>query len=451
MKHELTALQELWNKLGQFDGWYRYKKELGAALTPIEQETGKAIDKLIKKTRKAKEGVTTAYLEPIELKKIRDVRPVGPRKMPLNLSEEELYNKILGGWLGRSAGCVLGIPVEGMDKSQIIKFSEFIGQSYPLDDFFISIPHQQHQHLHYGVTPKNKFMRDLIEYVGADDDLAYLILNLVIIETYGPRFTSKDVGKEWVARLPIACTAEDIALQNLKKGIMPPKSARVDNPFAEWIGADIRSDMWGYAAPGLPELAAEFAYRDASVSHIKNGTYGEMFFSAVIAAAFAESDIQTEEAAAQSVRKLVEIGLSEIPEHCRLAEAIKLTIQWYDEANHDWEQTWQKIDDRYGYLHMADTIQNACFTILGLLHGNYDFGKTIGYTVMAGDDTDCTGATAGSILGVILGANKIPEKWYNRFNDRIVSYVRGMENNKISELAQRTLKIAKTILKKYAK
>ncbi|MDI6783916.1 MAG: ADP-ribosylglycohydrolase family protein [bacterium] len=441
MKQGLTALQEVWNKLGQLDSWYRYKRELGAELTPIEQEAVKALDKLIKKTRKAKEGVTASYLEPFELKKIREVRPIGPRKMPLNLTDEELYNKILGGWLGRGAGCVLGIPVEGFDKSQIIKFSEFIGQPYPLDDFFIAIPHNRHQHLHYGTTPMNKFIKDQIEYLGADDDLAYLILNLVIIETYGAKFTSKDVGKEWVARLPIACTAEDIALQNLKKGIIPPKSARVDNPYAEWIGADIRSDMWGYTAPGLPELAAEFAYRDASVSHIKNGTYGEMFFSAVIAAAFAELDI----------RKLVAIGLSEIPTNCRLAEAIKLTIQWYDETSNNWEQTWQKIDDRYGYLNMADTIQNACFTILGLMHGNYDFTKTIGYTVMAGDDTDCTGAIAGSILGVILGANKIPEKWYNRFNDRIVSYVRGMEDNKISELAQRTLKIAKTILKKYAK
>ena len=287
----------------------------------------------------------------------------------------------------------------------------------------------------------NKFIRDQIEYLGADDDLAYPLLNLVILEKYGFKFTCKDVGKEWIDRLPIACTAEEVALRNMKQGILPPKSARIDNPFAEWIGADIRSDMWGYAAPGLPELAAEFAYRDASVSHIKNGTYGAMFFSAMISAAFAESDI----------RNLVEIGLSEVPANCRLAEAINLTLQWYRESNNDWEATWQKIDDRYGYLHMADTIQNACFTILGLLHGNLDFTKTIGYTVMAGDDTDCTGATVGSILGVILGANRIPEKWYNRFNDRIVSYVRGFEDNKISELAQRTLKIAKTILKKYAK
>jgi ADP-ribosylglycohydrolase len=441
MKQELTTLQKIRTKVTLFDSWYRYKKELGAEMETIDQLALQSLDRLLKKTRKLKEGAILAAFEPISLNKIRELRPSGPKKLALNLTEDELSNKIFGGWLGRSAGCVLGIPVEGMDKSEILKFCDFIGQTIPLDDYFISIPHQVHQHLHYGVTPKNKFARDLIEYVGADDDLAYMIINLVIIETYGPRFTSKDVGKEWVDRLPIACTAEDIALKNMKQGILPPKSAKVNNPFAEWIGADIRSDMWGYVAPGLPELAAEFAYRDASVSHIKNGTYGEMFFSAIISAAFVESDI----------RNLINIGLSEIPSQCRLAEAVKLTVQWYDESKGDWEQTWQKIDDRYGYLNMADTIQNACFTILGLLYGDHDFAKTIGYTVMAGDDTDCTGATAGSILGVILGANQIPDKWYNRFNDRIVSYIRGFEDNKISELAERTAVIANRIRKKYGK
>ncbi|MCX7920260.1 MAG: ADP-ribosylglycohydrolase family protein [bacterium] len=441
MKIELFKLNEIKDRLHQFENWYRYKKELGADLSYIEQEAMRDFDKLIKRTKRLKEGITTAYIEPMSLHQIRVTRPKGPRILPMTLSQEELLNKIFGGWLGRGAGCVLGIPVEGFDKAQIAKFCEFIGQSYPLDDFFINIPFQQYQQLHYGTTPMNKFIRDQIEYLGADDDLAYTILNLVIIEKYGFKFTNKDVGKEWLDRLPIACTAEEVALTNLRRGIMPPKSARVDNPFAEWIGADIRSDIWGYTTPGLPELAAEFAYRDASVSHIKNGVYGAMFFSATISAAFVESDIDT----------LIEIGLSEIPANCRLAEAIRLTVQWYRDSGNNWEVTRQKIDDRYGYLHMADTIQNACFTILGLLHGKLDFTKTLAYTVMAGYDTDCTGATAGSILGIILGANQIPKKWYQRFNDRIISYVRGMEDNRISELAQRTLAVAQKVTRHYRK
>ena len=58
----------------------------------------------------------------------------------------------------------------------------------------------------------------------------------------------------------------------------------------EWIGGDIRADGWAYACPGNPELAAEFAYRDAYLSHRYSGIYGTMFMAAAISSAFACND-----------------------------------------------------------------------------------------------------------------------------------------------------------------
>jgi hypothetical protein len=51
----------------------------------------------------------------------------------------------------------------------------------------------------------------------------------------------------------VPITAEKVALDNLKKGMPAGKAAEKDNPFCEWIGADIRADPWGYLAPGWPE------------------------------------------------------------------------------------------------------------------------------------------------------------------------------------------------------
>ena len=108
-----------------------------------------------------------------------------------------------------------------------------------------------------------------------------------------------------------------MALKNLKKGVPASKAGEQDNPYCEWIGADIRSDPWGYMAPGWPEFAADMAYRDAYLSHRRQGIYGEMFFSAAIAAAFAVDDPV----------EALEIGLTEIPRDCALAKAVRWALK----------------------------------------------------------------------------------------------------------------------------
>ena len=58
------------------------------------------------------------------------------------------------------------------------------------------------------------------------------------------------------------------------------------NPYREWVGAQLRADVWGWTAPSDPLRAAEMAYRDASISHVKNGIYGALFVAGAVAAAF---------------------------------------------------------------------------------------------------------------------------------------------------------------------
>ena len=46
---------------------------------------------------------------------------------------------------------------------------------------------------------------------------------------------------------------------------------------------------------------------------------------------------------------------------------------------------------------------------LGLLWGEKDFGQTLCRAVQPCFDTDCNGATAGSVIGILHGAKNVPE------------------------------------------
>ncbi len=64
---------------------------------------------------------------------------------------------------------------------------------------------------------------------------------------------------------------------------------------------------------------------------------------------------------------------------------------------------------------------------------------------MCGWDTDCTGATAGSIIGAMHGAKALPGKWVDPFQDTMHSAIMGFDGAKISDLALRSWKTYTTV------
>lgn len=369
------------------------------------------------------------YQEPSDLEGIRALRPDGPRRLALGLSAEALADKVLGAWLGRCVGCLVGKPCEGWSREAIRAYLE-AGNEYPLSGYFpyISAAVEMVRH-----RPRGWMRGEIVEMV-RDDDTDYTILGLHIVERHGSDFTTEDVARTWLESLPFlrTYTAERVAYAHLAAGLTPPETATWRNPYREWIGAQIRADGFAYVNPGQPERAAEYGWRDARLSHVKNGIYGEMWAAAMIAAAFASDN----------VAEVIRIGLSEIPQNCRLAEALRETLVASTRYT-TWEAAWDALMDRYGHYHRVHTINNAVIVALGLLYGQGDFRQTISIAVMGGLDTDCNGATAGSVIGAILGAARLPRDYVEPLHNTLRSAVFGYDGVKISELAARTVALVR--------
>ncbi|MFA7159650.1 MAG: ADP-ribosylglycohydrolase family protein [Kiritimatiellia bacterium] len=411
--------------LQQITAFSRLKHEQGAAhivrtLAKAELALGACLAQL----KQLPPDATKARREPDDLRSIRLLRPMGPRRLWVKFDDAKYRRSIAGALLGRFAGCTLGVPVEGQSILSMQNLARECGGNLPPAGYWRRV--YDPSHLQYGISRRENFTRAGMNGVPVDDDIAYTLLGLLTVERYGPEFTTAQIGKSWLRYLPTACTAEKAALENLKAGVGAMQAAEKNNPYCEWIGAEIRADPWGYMAPGWPELAAGMAYRDACLSHRRNGIYGAMYFAAAIAAAFAVKDPV----------EALEIGLSEIPRNCALARAVRWALHVAPRIR-NYRQAREAVDRRFRDMHAVHTINNACLTIWGITIGRTDFSRVIGETVAMGLDNDCTAATAGSIVGAVVGKEGIPSRWHRPFRNKVHSYLIGKPSFKITGLQMR--------------
>lgn len=395
-----------------------------------KSETKKKLgDVLFEVVISAKQREGYQYIEPSELEKIKGLRSKVKRIYAYD--KNSLEDKVHGAWLGRVCGCMLGKTVEGIRTDELVPFLKET-DNYPMRRYIYRSDLTSERIAKYKFGFAGRRYADEIDGMPVDDDTNYVVLAQEIIRKYGRDFTPYDVEKAWLRYQgkDAYCTAERVAYCNFVKGYAPPESAIYKNPYREWIGAQIRGDYFGYINPGNPELAAEMAWRDASVSHVKNGIYGEMFVAAMLAVAATTNDIED----------IILGGLAEIPATSRLYEAVTSVVEAF-RAGTTREKCFAMIHDKWdehsehGWCH---TISNAMIVAAALLYGNGDYGKSICMAVETGFDTDCNGATVGSVVGMANGLKGIPAYWAKPIGDTLHTSIFGVGTVKISDCAKLT-------------
>lgn len=371
------------------------------------------------------------YREPNELDEIRKLRK--PCALDAALPDQEkLRKKITGAWMGRVAGCLLGKPLEGIKSWELAPILKESGND-PMHRYIVSADISRERCEKTEFPLQGRSWADTVSMAPPDDDTNYTAIAQKIIERCGRDFSSRDVAEEWMQcqRKNSFCTAERVAYCNIVKGYAPPDTARYKNPYREWIGAQIRGDYFGYINPGDPETAAEMAWRDARISHTKNGIYGEMFVAAMIACAAVTEDSM----------QIIRGGLAQIPCTSRLYEGIEQIIRLYEQGMTR-EACLQWFADTYDEYRMQDyahTISNAQICAAALLYGGGDYGKSICFAVQAAFDTDCNGATVGSIVGMQKGIDGIDDAWLKPLGDTLCTTVWQVGNVPFAHVVEMTI------------
>lgn len=375
------------------------------------------------------------FSEPTDLERIKELR-VQPADLEEKLKKPEknvIADKMKGGWFGRICGCLLGKPIEGISLAELNLFLKRTG-NYPLSRYVTKEEAEAVKTDDITFPVAHRAYSQNFRAMPADDDTNYMLIAYETLNRFGRDFSSDNIGEVWLTTQTHEAyfTAEYVAYTNLLGGCTAQTSGVYQNPYREFIGAQIRADVFGYVNPANPEAAAKMAWKDATVSHVKNGVYGEMWVAAMLAAAYSLNN----------VKEIIAAGLAQIPATSRIYKAVSDIVKAYDsgvtckDCFNDIISRWNE-KDLYEWCHV---ISNAEIVTASLLYGGGDYGKSICLAVGTGFDTDCNGATVGSVIGVMKGYSALPQEWVSRIDDTLLSTVKGYEKVSVSEMAEKTLK-----------
>ncbi|MCJ7446655.1 MAG: ADP-ribosylglycohydrolase family protein [Bacteroidales bacterium] len=324
------------------------------------------------------------------------------------INENDFYDKVYACWLGKNIGGTLGMPFEGDTNIHDINFYTKLKEGEP----------------------------------AANDDLDLQILWLKAMQENDAHVDAFTLGEYWLKYVPVNWNEYGVGKANMRAGLKPPVSGEFNNDrWKHSNGAWIRSEIWACLFPGNPMMAVEMAREDACVDHgMAEGTYAEIFTASIESAAFIESDRDS----------LISFGMSMIPPDCRVAKAVGTAVQAKKEGK-DWKEARMAVIKNTKNMGWFQAPRNVAFTMIGWLYGEGDFGKSICIAVNCGDDTDCTGATLGSIFGIIGGTKAIPEKWRKPVGNKIstVAITGFKAPATLDVLTDSTVKMTKKVLSKY--
>lgn len=306
----------------------------------------------------------------------------------ITITKSVLADKIKGGWAGQTIGCTYGGPVE------------FIYNGTLIQDY---IPIQ---------WPDGAIKKYYDTFPGLYDDVYMDLTFVAVFDRLGSDAPIDSIAKSFATSKYPLWHANQQARYNILHGTKPSEAGNwLNNPHADDIDYQIEADYAGLMSPGMPNTASRFSDKIGHMICYGDGWYGGVFVGAMYSLAFVLDDVEA----------VVTEALKTIPVESTFHQCIADVIKWHTRYPDDWKQTWFECQKKWSEDYSCpdgvfnpldiDAKINSAYVVIGLLYGQEDYTKTLLIATRCGQDADCNPATAGGILGTMLGYSHIPEYW----------------------------------------
>jgi ADP-ribosylglycohydrolase len=411
------------------------KSRQGLDVADLRAELGRAssVDDLVSLAEQlAQRAAATTVDEPHELSAIHasmdPARPTGPVG---KIDWRTAFERAETSFLGAVVGCMLGKPLEAdLTLGQIRAAATAVGE-WPIRDYVSEalLQHLPDRHPSWTTTVRGRLDRS-----APDDDIGYRIIGMLALERHGLAFRTTDILQLWLENIPAEWTwgPERTVLTRaaLWRTIDPTSTAletwsTIASPGDERCGALIRVDPYGLAAAGRPALAADLAWRDAVLTHRGTGLYAAMYVAALLALAFVARDRLD----------AFERALQFVPQRSRFRREMADALDIVASAG-DWADGHARVAERFASFGECAILQELGFLANSVRFAD-DIGHGVSLQVMQGLDTDSFGATAGGILGVLMGRDALDRRWLVPLQNRIEVALATFHEHRLEAVAER--------------
>jgi hypothetical protein len=357
-----------------------------------------------------------------------------PAVTDLKLSRKDYADKLYGFWLAQCIANWTGLVTE-MDKIGIPTKDGKGEGFYTREDWGKTDQPNLWGSNNYSETIDFLFA-DQDSIWGADDDtdIEYIYQSL-LYENKTSMLSGAQIRNGWLKHIKpeeenFLWVSNQRALDLMKEGVVPPATSDPElNPDYEMIDAQLTTEIFGFFAPGRPDIALKMARLPIQTSARENAEWIAEFYVIMYSLAPAADDNKSIK---ENLEGMATMARKRLPNSSYAAKMYDFVKEQYA-SGASWEEARDALHEKYqirqedGYLWATkDASCNGCFaaginfgaSIVSLLYGGGDLKETIKIGALAGWDSDNPTATWGGLLGFMLGKEGVEEAFGRKFADK---------------------------------
>ena len=260
----------------------------------------------------------------------------------------------------------------------------------------------------YEKTPGNviKYIPSLPKGAVTDDDTDFEWAYICEMQKKRNPFLSyEDINKLWLERINKRIWCSNRYARHLMDiGIQAPLTGNVlFNPWADFnVSGQFLCETFGLLAPAMPQTAAKIGLQYTKVAIDNEPAQTTQLFTAMIATAFIENDIN----------RIIDAGAASVDPASEVYKIIQDVRKWHKKFPNDWKETREQLRTKYlkenGEIRDKNGFElNTGAIIAAMLYGAGNFEESLRHAFNFGWDADCNAATVGTMLGTVYGYRKM--------------------------------------------